>query len=1119
MEKWNEDQLRVLKALEGNVIVSASAGSGKTAVMLERVMRLLREGTELKKIVILTFNTSIAEELKGKLYNAILNEIVLSNSKFMCDQLDEFPLATICTTDSFCMQLIKEYFFKLNLDPCVIIMNETEQQKQLYNTIEKQISKLLEKREGWLVKLHSKFIDTATLANQIKNIYNYVVVQPNRDEWLNNIAGGLYSVELKESKLINLILKLVINRGKELLEIIDERDMSIPAGSARDSLTQIIDLVKACINATNYNDLNLIAKIGFNYKKISNRKKEAWQEDYSYCFYAVKDYILWISEIASASYQSAEEAHLKSKRDVESLIDLTRLSMKEYENYKLKKSILDFSDLSYFAIKLLENNELAAEIRAKYDYICVDEYQDTNYVQEYIFNKISNGSNLFMVGDSKQSIYKFRLAEPDILINKFNLINSDIKNGEAIHLNYNYRSDKMVLDFINNIFDVIMSVNFGGVNYKSTERLIAGADFKKSNALPAAEINLFYKEKSDEEKNKVLFSQVYSVKEDNFVAEKISPSYSEGKYIADKIMEILKGNIKIFDLKLKSERRVTLNDFAIIAKSRSNNVQNIIKAIKDSGIPIDGNTLSKESGNLDIEILVDALKIIDNDKQDIPLYSLLKGPFFKFNDQTLADIRSEHTKTDYYYEACQKSLKLTRFYELLKDWKLKAIYFNVYEMLNMLFYEYGYEKYLLKENDGQARKKAVTSFIENTKNEDNLSSFLHSYENDSSVYNSRVDNICGYECVKTSTIHKCKGLEYPIVFLVDISNSLGRGDFTKPVYVECNKDVGISINYFDEENRIKVDNLTYQFMQELRKDDERAETMRLFYVALTRAQNHLFISGVCLSENLSEKRDYKINSMYGWIQNVAVKNPKIKEMINFHKVSESIIPINENSRTPIMKPEKNYPIIKNYLDFQYPYKKSTTLSIKFSVTEINQMQVYEDEISIEYAEKEEDKDINLVKRGVNYHAILEHINFYADTHAKLDEEIKRLIKAGILDSSQLKDINYQEILDILNSDVIKLAKCGNIMREREFMLRTRACDVWETDITDEILIQGAVDLIIDGEKLIVVDFKKSMKSEHEIKKTYKKQLDIYAMAVQEALGKTVAEKIIYVIGKNQIIKL
>ncbi|MDE6565932.1 MAG: PD-(D/E)XK nuclease family protein, partial [Clostridia bacterium] len=459
-----------------------------------------------------------------------------------------------------------------------------------------------------------------------------------------------------------------------------------------------------------------------------------------------------------------------------------------------------------------------------------------------------------------------------------------------------------------------------------------------------------------------------------------------------------------------------------------------------------------------------------------------------------------------------------RLYTLLADLRLKSSYMSIKELAEHIVYSYGFDKYVLTQDGGDYKLSALNTYLDSLNDlsiDCSLSEYVATFDN------SKMEIKGGAKgnTVKAMTIHKSKGLEFPIVFVCNIEKPLTMKSGFLPKLL-INKDAGIAINYFDEENMVARRNLAFDIMTEKNQMDDKAEAMRLFYVALTRPKNHIILTGTAKEKDLYAKNPFKADSFLDWVLIAANQNNDLQNRITFH--NEELKKVDIMQRYSFKKYQgDNIPIIDKYINFEYKTKKAEKLSIKHTVTEINK----QGGTSPSFVEADDivsDNDsittqFDTAKRGTAYHEVLENINFNAKTCLQIESELKRLLDNGILLAEELKEIDINDIVAIMNTPVMEYARQNRCYREQEFTLYINANEVLDTSVQDKIYVHGIIDLLIVGEQVWIVDYKKSDESTQVLKERYQKQLELYAKAVQNGIERKVDKAMLFVIGRNEVI--
>lgn len=1128
---WSREQKRIIDADCGNLLASASAGSGKTTVMLERVRRLIVEKhVPVRRIVMLSFNKAIAKEIRIRLIEMLEKEVIAHPE--LATEIDSIETAPITTIDGFCNGLVNEYFEKLDIGADCKILEGTAQQTMLNGVIVNTVKQLKAESDPKIYGMIDKFGGEKKLIQAIAEAYGFACVVPNREEWLANACLPAQQEDYdaicrRYIEVLNKRHSAELKAAADLLCELEEK--SSPYVILQTLINALADILGSC----EYNDLYRTKQA---YAPLLggrlNFKKEApYDIDYAKKFInLMRDNVKKIFDTIVYDNKTAYAGYEQSHNDSAELARYALLAHDSFTELKRAMGVLDFADMTYYAAKLLQDDALSEEIAAKYDYIFIDEYQDTNYIGEFILSRISR-DNLFMVGDAKQSIYGFRLAEPQIMLDKIMTMTVDDSVNKRsrqlltyVNLNDNYRADAKILEFINGIFDVIMTKNYGGIEYRTTDRFVAKAKYEQVSELPHCHVTWVFVPKPDKTLQKSLLNNdiktedacVYNPFEDKAIGKDDSAAIAEGKYIAAVIKQLVGRNI--YDVKSQSARRIEYEDICILSRyciANGNRVDKTIKTVEAEGIAVSTDGLIKREEAEEVTVIIEMLKVIDNDTQEIPLACALKSVWCGMTSSELADLRRTNIKTSFYAliaEQRGKNKKISRMYDIIEELRKRLAYHSVYDIVCALVYEFGYDKKLIADKGNIG---CVRDYIAGLRGYDgSLSEFVNTATLRFDVVD-QGDN-SGKNRVKAMTIHASKGLEFPVVILMGADEKFHKLNSG----VVTDKNYGIAVDCFDEDRMVKSDNFILKILKSLKSDKEMDEEMRLFYVAMTRAKNHLLITGAVSENNLAIDEytaPYNVSCYKEWIGNAVKEGSIPRKFIEISEVSHEVSAL-ESIANDVIDIAYAANEIERVIGYEYPYALSTQLGLKHTVTELIAPDTYED-IPIFGGFYDDDSD--KAARGTNYHVILEHIDYSAISEEGVRSELKRMVKENLIDEGALETVNVNEIVKLMNSEIIAEARAENAiyMREKQFMLRSKACDFYDCDSDDEILIQGAIDLIIDAERLTVVDFKKSRKSRDGLISTYARQLDIYARAVEKAMGRRVDRKIIYEIGRGEIIEL
>lgn len=1135
---WNEEQRAIINSRRHDLLVSASAGSGKTTVMLERVRQLIiSDRVPIKRIVMLSFNESIASELKSKLYAMLENELISGGNgyalnMFIEEQLDNIEKANISTMDAFANRLIREYFDRLGLDPSSTVGDEKENKNRLKKSVKAVIKNAKESGDNGYYELRNKLGGDKNLIEAVLKAYTYATVQADPEMWLNSV----YGIYLKNIDLTGLVSEYTLRFGAWYLSVTDKLEELLTLSGATNEKAVVpylvIDLVRRIARAEKYADIYMLTRTDIPKQSYTKAIFGEYKAEISAITKSLTEAIDNTASIFNASLQEAEKLHRSIGTDARKIGELALKTMAEYRKVKDDASVIDFSDMTYYAAKLLKNDDIADEIRARYDYVFVDEYQDQNYIAEYILTRISR-DNLFTVGDVKQSIYGFRLAEPAIMISRTDSFTADdhinkrkLSESKAIRLNQNYRSDTNILNAVNSVFDIAMTRELCGVEYQATERFVPHAEYD-DNGVEKFKCMFFVKgDKANSEEIEDNDSEIcgetadfelFNPNKREKKPKKVGIEDAEGEYIADKIAELLEAGI--YDKDIGAIRPLKFSDICILSRDRmteDSELESVINVLLSHGYPVDCSGVRKNKEIKEVELIIDMLRVIDNSANDIPLATALLSVWGGLTSLELYEIRRAKPSLPFNeaVKACiGENEKISQFFALVDKCRAELSRKKLADVVAMLVYDYGYENELVRDRVSFQRVQQFIASLEGYGG--TLSEYLATA--DSGIeYESVADSVESHY-IQTNTIHRSKGLEYPIVFLVGAGKTFNLRNDSIVTFKG-----GICINAFDSTTLAKQNVFACDMLNLIKREDERNEEMRLLYVAMTRAMNHLFITGI-----VSKKKSTvdlatlpnAVNCYKDWISNAVSARSLPSKYVEVQAVEPRETVRAKNIDLPLDITDAKS-VIENYIYKPYPYEKATRLGLKHTVTELVSPYRYEDKIVYKTADANEDeRAINKAVRGTDYHKILEHIDYSATTLSAVSAELERMVSSGILEREQLELVDRAEILKILNSDIIKLARVTPHRREQEFTLAVKASEFFDCDTDDEIIVQGAIDLIIMGKELIIVDFKKSNKSAIDLQKAYSLQLKLYARAASESLGRPVDKMLLYSISTGEIIEI
>ena len=837
-----------------------------------------------------------------------------------------------------------------------------------------------------------------------------------------------------------------------------------------------------------------------------------------------------------------------------------------FSKIKQDRNIMDFNDIEHFALRILtanENSSIANKYKDKFEEILIDEYQDSNLVQEYILNKISKGNNIFMVGDVKQSIYKFRQARPELFIEKYETYNDkeNLKDGDnlKIQLFKNFRSRKNVLDITNIVFDNIMSRELGDIDYTKEEFLNKGADYPEGTNL-SAELHIIDL-KEDEE-------SIYKedTKQEDEETDRVEDILLEAKFVAKKIKELIDTGYLVCN-KDKSYRKITYKDIAILLRSPQSLAPIYEQEISKLNLPVFCDTTVGYLDSIEIEVMMSLLKIIDNPINDIALVTVLRSMIGGFTDNELIQIRIENKAKTFYEALCDYikleeadealKVKIEDFLERIENFRKIQEYMPLNEFIWKLYLDTGYYNYVSLMPNGMLRTANLKILFEKAKQYEktsfkglyNFISFIDKLKLSSKDMSGAKLIGENEDVIRIMSIHKSKGLEFPVVFLCGTGKMFNVQDLNTNAIL-LHQDIGIGPKYINYEEGIKYNTLAREAIKYKAKNEMLSEEMRILYVALTRAKEKLIITGLekDYKKSIGKKEELldtykeveegnKINrniiqkylSYLDWLELVylnskdslnnilEVKTYKKQELLKTMFKEERKEEVNLEEKLKEVKLDKEDEIISK-INWEYEYKLANNIMTKSSVTKIKNMKLDLNEEELhEYktpAFLKENKELAPNEKGTLMHLILQKLDEKIDyTKEKIEILLDTLQSKNIITEKEREAVDVEKVYEFTKTSIWSMLKTAKkVEKENPFYINIEAKEIYDEDIDEKVLVQGIIDLyyITDDDKLILVDYKTDrVLEEAELVKRYEKQLEIYKVALEKSLERKVNKTYIY----------
>lgn len=1137
MEKtqYTQQQQQAIESNQKKLLVSASAGSGKTKVLVSRIAKLVKQQhVSLSNMLVCTFTKLSAQEMKQRLKQQLEQNI---DDDFIQSQLSELNVANISTIHKFCQNIIKEFFYVAQVDPNFAVVEDDYASFLKTKAISSVFEKYQQSGDEQFKIVYEIFFENRRqddFKNSILQIYNFL--QAKDDDYIDSIIENVYQLDANS----NSAIKYIQNEKDQLCEHFLHKFNNLLVQANSQSSDVLVNIISADIalitqlknaNFNEFFDVYANSDFARNYlPKSATVEQVEILEQVKYQTKNIKEKLEFLSKCFILSSKSEME---QNKNLIIEFVKIVREFKTEYSTLKQQANCLDFNDLEHLALKVLDSKSVRTQLCERFEYIFVDEYQDTNEIQEKIINLLTHDNYIFMVGDVKQSIYSFRECNPQIFINKSKILKQ--QKDSFISLNKNFRSDKNILNFCNLIFDNIMTESTAKLDYKHSSQLVFGETMFSQNLEPKVSVVLI--DKDTQPKQLETLAYPYSVKNARLVNEKQSHIKTEALVIADKIEQLLSKTI-VDDSK---QRKIEYRDIAILTRSREA-IKNIASVLISLGVPVCAEYKINLYECEEIKLLISLLKLLNNFNDDITLASVMKSAFdFLDNDLATIKLSSNH---EYFYQCVldyntddeikQKIDILLDFVnrqrQLLQVESISQVLTLIIQQLNLAERYFGQQDYAEKLENMQFFVHSIRE-IEDY----NLSSLLNYLDSFSGSKDETISVQKNLNSVFIGTIHSSKGLEYPVVFLADSAHNYSNKSLQAKIVKTS--DFGIAMSCYNTIEKVQRESFVKNIIKYKVLQDEKQEEIRLLYVALTRAKNYLFIVGTASLDKLETVVDtYQINSVKNYLElivgslgedivrKINSKTPNISfssENLTFNV--QTILPqsVQTQSGTENVLFRQNSEFatrLKKYFNTTFtpsPYMFKNTVTALLESEEDENYNIVDFKLS--KPEYKNDDDFLLI--GTNYHKALQYIDFSAKSIQQVEQCLIKLSKDNIFSQDDLKLIDSQKILNACLSLSSLIDANDVVLKEKQFMFYPKLNKQLNCNETEHVLVQGMVDLmILKPNEIYIVDYKTSrINDENKFRQKYALQLNLYASAIENFYHKKVTKKIIYSFWLDKLI--
>ncbi|OZM58210.1 helicase-exonuclease AddAB subunit AddA [Lottiidibacillus patelloidae] len=1174
MTQWTNEQQAAIDARGTNTLVAAAAGSGKTAVLVEHIISYLTDKDnpiDVDRLLVVTFTNAAAAEMKKRIGEALEDTLKEQpSSLFIRKQLSLLNRANISTLHSFCMNVIRRYYYKIDIDPAFRILDETEglllQEQILEEIFEEEYSK--ENNESFfnLVDCYSSDRTDEQLQSLIIKLYLFSQSHPWPTAWLNEITRmynvdenvsiedlpwGRQLLEAVEQELENALQ--LIEQGKKICQLPEghesyienfEDDQKIVEGlleAANDSWQAIFEQIQTLKHSTLSrkkceSDPHLQDKA----KKIREQMKKMLKKLGENYFNREPDY--FISDLQ-------EMAPI-----LEKLVEVTKVFAERFSATKREKGIVDYNDLEHYCLQILRDesstleeivpSSAAIDFQRKFAEVLVDEYQDTNMVQEAILQLVTNGNNMFMVGDVKQSIYRFRLAEPYLFISKYKKFSLHGNNdGLRIDLAKNFRSRAEVLDGTNFLFKQMMNEKIGEIEYDEAAELKLGANFPEGNAYKS---ELVIIDRSEEKEIK---------EEQDEQEEDLENVQLEARYISKRINELIgktgEKPYQVFDKSTGGTRAVSYRDIVILLRATQKEAPILLEEFKMNGIPAYAELSKGYFDATEIIVIMSLLRVIDNPLQDIPFAAVLRSPIVHLSGEEMAKIRIAKKQGNYYDAALAYiekaegeedplSIKLSAFIQKLKEWRMDARQGSLADLIWKLFNETGYYDFVGGMIGGTQRQANLKVLYDRARQYESTSfrglfrflRFIERMKERGSDLGTARALSEQEDVVRIMTIHKSKGLEFPVVFIAGIGKQFNEMDLRKNVLMH--KELGFGTKYINPEKRISYPTLPLLAMKKKMKMELLAEEMRVLYVALTRAKEKMYLVGTVKDvekeiDNWGDVIDHEDwllpdyvrennNRYIGWIApaimrhrdgvslldnlpsnragNIEVYDHPSKWEVTTVPSFELTSGANDEEQSmeqklesvrvmePVHVDSEFTEIVEQQLSWKYLHTEATKRKSKQTVTEIKRQRSLLEEDSermmipkqkstiVKRPKFLQEKGLSPAERGTAMHLVMQHVPLYKEiTKQVLVELMDTMVEKELLTIEQMRAVPVEKLLAFFTSSLgERFIHAKKVEREVPFSFGLKANEAYlDWNNSDEtVILQGVIDCLMYEDDGIVL---------------------------------------------------
>ncbi|MFJ7932865.1 helicase-exonuclease AddAB subunit AddA [Sporosarcina sp. NPDC096371] len=1220
---FTDAQWKAIWAKGKDILVSAAAGSGKTKVLITRMIEKVldeKNPIDVDELLVVTFTNASAAEMRHRMAGALEEAIAeRPGSVHLRRQLNLLNKAQISTLHSFCLNVVKQYAYLLDIDPGFRIADSTEAALLRDDTIGDVLEEAYSaENPDAMYRLADSFTsdrNDQSIETLIDRLYDYSRVHPSPEQWLRLIP---LQYEIGETTTIDELsfmepLKTAIRHSLEEAAALtgDMKRMALMldgpeplAATAEADLLWIHEAIRRISEGTWQETYELFGAL--KWTKAGTIRKDSCDEELAKRAKALRDAVKKVITTLKESYFTRTPARLLDEirlmaPTMHTLIELVVEFGKRYEQLKIDRGIVDFSDLEHYALRILSQqqddklvaSDIAMDYRKRFEEVLVDEYQDVNLLQETIIQLIKRGGeqdgNLFMVGDVKQSIYRFRLAEPMLFLGKYSrFTEGDGEQGLKIDLNANFRSRKEVLDATNFVFAQVMGTRVGEIEYDDAAALKYGANYPEK-AVTTGLTLLYDEEEETEEQDEA----------SELAGQSLKSSQAEARFMIKRIQDLIASGAEVTDAFSDKKRPLEYRDIVILMRSMTWSGE-IAEEFKLVGIPIYAELSRGYFDALEVMIMLNTLRVIDNPYQDIPLASVLRAPFIGMTENELAQVRLAG-KNEPFFEALKRFVetggagmasetqeKVQRFFMQFEDWRNLARRGSLSELIWQVYADTHYYEMVGAMANGKQRQANLRALHDRAIDYEKTSfrglfRFLRFVDR----MRKRGDDLGAArslsekeDVVRIMTIHSSKGLEFPYVFIAGAGRKFNKMDFNEPYLFD--QHFGLAVKAIDPDNRITYTSLPFLAMKEQKELEMRSEEMRVLYVAMTRAKEHLEIiaSVKDIQKSIIKWQDAQLidsdlmlpeytrsraNGYLDWIGPAVARHPAFEKFGGIpggQLMSDASIwridalPVSafftkaEGTDEEAAEPLDTLPIeevnpdilaeVKRRFDAKYSFEASVSKKSKQTVSELKRLAILEqqaddlvvtksDEVSTAYLHDRpvfmQTRALSAAEIGTSMHTVMQHIDIGKEcTAVDVEKLVLGLTERQLLTAEEAKMIDVQSVARFFKLSIAtRLQNAKQVARELPFTYAHSDAD------GDYQILQGIADCLFeDQDGWVLLDYKTDKvqgrynsdeELNAEMQQRYGIQLNLYKKAIESIMKIDIKEMVLYLFDGQRTVTI